>query len=458
MTPEEQEALSRAPSDLNLAKLGAAGTKAKSDLQLAPEDKWIPSLDIETFAAELKDLGKKLAAQQGSEDAEHLYKIVRWSRTCTAVGLLTSVWIVNPISVALLALGCMTRWTIVAHHVCHGGFDKVNTGGRYNRFSFGVGSLWRRCTDWLDWMLVEAWNIEHNTLHHYHLGESGDPDLVERNMEMVRDAPRWLLPFKYVAMVWNIMTWKWFYYAPNTFKVLKLNESRRKGIEVPFSKKSIEAPCAIFSWYVPGYDKFFTNVEFFGRVLGPFFFARFVAVPALAALIVSGGASALFGATPAAAAALARSTAQTSLVNLFLGEILTNVWAFIVIVTNHAGDDLYRFEGHAPARSASFYLRQTISSVNFRTGGAEGGFWADLNDFMHGWLNYQIEHHLWPDLSMRSYQKAAPLVQAICKKHGVPYVQHNVFWRFKQTIDISVGNSSMRRFPVEHHHSDITCD
>ena len=27
---------------------------------------------------------------------------------------------------------------------------------------------------------------------------------------------------------------------------------------------------------------------------------------------------------------------------------------------------------------------------------------------------------MWPDLSMLSYQKAAPLLRAICAKHGVP--------------------------------------
>ena len=47
--------------------------------------------------------------------------------------------------------------------------------GEYNRFRFGVGSLYRRCVDWLDWMLVEAWNVEHNNLHHYCLGEVRAP-------------------------------------------------------------------------------------------------------------------------------------------------------------------------------------------------------------------------------------------------------------------------------------------
>ncbi len=34
-------------------------------------------------------------------------------------------------------------------------------------------------------------------------------------------------------------------------------------------------------------------------------------------------------------------------------------------------------------RSDEFYLRAVIGSANFRTGG-------DFNDFVHGWLNYQI--------------------------------------------------------------------
>ena len=69
---------------------------------------------------------------------------------------------------------------------------------------------------------------------------------------------------------------------------------------------------------------------------------------------------------------------------------------------------------------------------------------------MHGYLNYQIEHHMWPSLSMLSYKKGQPLVKAICKKHGVPYVQENVFARLKKTVDIMTGSSSMKWFPAEY--------
>merc|ERR1712054_462848 len=110
--------------------------------------------------------------------------------------------------------------------------------------------------------------------------------------------------------------------------------------------------------------------------------------------------------------------------------------------TNHCGDDLYRFQGHATARSPSFYLRQTISSVNF-------GMGTDPIDFVHGWLNYQIEHHLWPNLSMLSYQRAHPRVKAICAKYNIPFIQQNCFSRIAKTMDIMVGVKSMRKYPME---------
>ena len=133
----------------------------------------------------------------------------------------------------------------------------------------------------------------------------------------------------------------------------------------------------------------------------------------------------------------------TAVKNLFLAELLTNAHGFLIVVTNHAGDDMYRFRNGCRPYSGSFYLRQVLSSTNFRTGG-------DLNNFLHGFLNYQIEHYLWPNLSMLSYQRAQPLVKDLCARHGVPYVQENVFLRLKKTLEIMTGATSMRWFPAEY--------
>merc|ERR1712070_258723 len=150
--------------------------------------------------------------------------------------------------------------------------------------------------------------------------------------------------------------------------------------------------------------------ELMTRVLGPYLVGRFFLMP-LPLL------------------AFSRVAYANAVVNLLLADVVTNVHAFITIATNHAGNDLYKFDVSCAPNSGTFYLRQVISSANFRTGG-------DLNDFMHGWLNYQVEHHLWPQLSMLSYQRAQPIVASICKKHGVPYIQENVFWRLHKLTEI----------------------
>merc|ERR1712205_227246 len=102
-------------------------------------------------------------------------------------------------------------------------------------------------------------------------------------------------------------------------------------------------------------------------------------------------------------------------------------------LVNLAAADVYRFKTPVKVKTDDFYLRAVIGSANFRTGG-------DVNDFLHGWLNYQIEHHMFADMTMLSYQRMAPEVKAICEKHGVPYVQESVFERLRKTLQIGVGS------------------
>ena len=59
---------------------------------------------------------------------------------------------------------------------------------------------------------------------------------------------------------------------------------------------------------------------------------------------------------------------------------------------------------------------------------------------------------------MLSYQKSAPLVRAICSKHGVPYVKQNVFWRVHKTVEIMVGSKSMRWLPVKYEEEFLKLD
>jgi fatty acid desaturase len=399
------------------------------DTKLSAKDSWILNLDYDAFAKEVTNLGKKLQKSSNNDDVEHLNKIVEWTNIACILGVSTMWMSPNPITVAALSTWTYSSWLMIAHHTCHGGYNRVDAG-KYNSRGFSLGSIPKRVADWCDWMLPEAWNIEHNRLHHYHLGEPLDPDLVERNLTFLRDM-KIPLPLKYVVAAALMPVWKWFYYAPNTYKELTLAKLNSEKKELPEGLDPYDA-LTLKTMFFPEtkaqelMNEIVPPKEFFQKVLAPFFVTRFLLLPAPLLFIPDFGGDLFFNA----------------MLNLILADLLTNIHGFVTVVTNHAGEDLYKFEDEVKPKSGAFYVRQIVSSTNYDTG-------TDVIDFSHGWLNYQIEHHVWPDLSMLQYQKGQPELKAICNKYGVPYVQENVFERLRKTVDIMVGRTNMRRFPTE---------
>lgn len=368
------------------------------------------SIDLDALEADLNALRDELREGVSEEDLAHLKKIVGWGRACTALGYGTA-WIApNPISAALIGLGISSRWMMVAHHVLHRGYDKVpGVPDKYRSKTFARG--WRRYIDWMEWITPEAWQHEHNTLHHYKLGEIHDPDQPEENLQFISSLPR---PLQYLTLAVGIATWRATYYPPNALRMLHVAQQRRAKVEDP-EERSIWDWRVWVPWAEPG-------KQLWKNSWVPYVAFHFGAVP-LPFLIIGPWAYA------------------SVLINRLLAEIIANVHTFIVIVPNHAGEDLYRFDDPIEGRG-DFYLRQIIGSGNYRTGG-------DLNDFLHGWLNYQIEHHLWPDMTMLQYSKAQPRVEEICEKHGVPYVQESIFKRFRKLIRIATGKDKMKVWEPE---------
>ena len=164
----------------------------------------------------------------------------------------------------------------------------------------------------------------------------------------------------------------------------------------------------------------YTFAQFVVNVIGPYFVFRFVLLP-LPLYYID------------------REYYINAIVNLMIAELLTNLHSFVMVVTNHCGSDVCRFATSCDlSDKGDFYLRQITGSVNYTNGG-------EIIDYFHGYLNYQIEHHLFPDMTMGSYRKMAPKVQAICQKHGVNYIKENVLIRLKKTVDVFVGTASMKQ-------------
>jgi fatty acid desaturase len=363
--------------------------------------------DVENFTQELMALRRAANERMNLDDFKHLKKIERWGKLCTAAGYSTAWIMPNPVSAFLMSQGNVTRWTTIAHHVVHKGYDKIEgVPERYTSTGFAKGL--RRFLDWNDWILPQAWANEHNKLHHYNLGEAADPDQVELNLEWLRDS-NLPMPVRYAIVGLFAISWKPVYYAPNTLKHLRSTKNNVLGEErqsAALSQLELWNPLNPFAR------------DLWLKCLLPYIMVKFVLIPLL---FIPLGPTAVISVW----------------INTLLAEIIANLHSFLVIVPNHVGDDILLFEESANTKS-EFFLRQITGSANFKTGG-------DVNDFLHGWLNYQIEHHLWPDLPASQYQILQPQVKALCQKYGIPYVQESVWKRLKKTVDVMVGNRSMPR-------------
>jgi fatty acid desaturase len=78
------------------------------------------------------------------------------------------------------------------------------------------------------------------------------------------------------------------------------------------------------------------------------------------------------------------------------------------------------------ADELDFLRRQVLTSRNVRG--------SRLVDFVLGGLNYQIEHHLFPNMPRPNLRRAQPLVRAFCQQHGLSYTEAGLFDSYAQAL------------------------
>lgn len=102
--------------------------------------------------------------------------------------------------------------------------------------------------------------------------------------------------------------------------------------------------------------------------------------------------------------------------------LLMSYAMFAVLGPGHYPAEATRLDGKL--QGVDFALLQAASTVNFT-----GGLLASLTC---SGLQYQIEHHLFPQVSHVHYPRMAPLVRAFCERHGIPYRSypwHVALWK-----------------------------
>ena len=55
-------------------------------------------------------------------------------------------------------------------------------------------------------------------------------------------------------------------------------------------------------------------------------------------------------------------------------------------------------------------------------------------DWLLGGLNYQIEHHLFPNMPRPNLRRAQPLIRAFCRQHGLAYVEAGMFGSYAEAV------------------------
>ena len=78
------------------------------------------------------------------------------------------------------------------------------------------------------------------------------------------------------------------------------------------------------------------------------------------------------------------------------------------------------------AEELDFLRTQVLTSRNVRG--------SRLVDFLLGGLNYQIEHHLFPNMPRPNLRRAQPLVRAFCARHDLPYTEATMFGSYAEAL------------------------
>jgi len=116
--------------------------------------------------------------------------------------------------------------------------------------------------------------------------------------------------------------------------------------------------------------------------------------------------------------------------------VLTPLQALAFVVVQQGLFGLYLGCSFAPnhkgmptltqADQLDFLRRQVLTSRNVRG--------SRMVDWLLGGLNYQIEHHLFPNMPRPNLRRAQPLVRDFCHQHNLPYTEASLVGSYAEAL------------------------
>lgn len=345
---------------------------------------------LDEVHSELISLRTWLLSTVSYDDFKFLRKVEWIGRATTISGYLLvgffPSWFTVIISSFLISWGLVSR-ALLGHHCGHGAYDNIpGVPKRYHREFYGQG--WRRYLQ--HFLLVKQKDfLREHLLHHRTVNDPRDPDPVYMNHEH----GAFVTPFssfqKEVLFWIQAFVWVPLYYAPH-FKGI---DTANEGFRILFNFKELR----IWKYWL--------------FHVGPYALWYFVAIPSL-------------------------FISLDSAIYVLAARLITELWfslgTFCIEITNHTGPDVLRFWDKPKTRS-EWYWRQIVASVNFSSPG-------HVSDYLHFYMNYQIEHHIVPNLPINKYCLAKPFVHSLCLKYNIPYTEETIWRRILRVKDCFVGD------------------
>jgi len=325
---------------------------------------------------EIDAIKQRYRGKLGAKDAAYIKGLRRKSRIFEAIGR-GLLWISpEPIT---FSLGVGFVWLHrniesleIGHNVLHGQYDYFPEIPQFHAHNF----KWKAPVD------EEGWRREHNALHHVHTNVyEKDPDLNHGILRTNEQTP------------WNkrhLLQVPIYLFGAYPTMLYQFNQ-QNLGFGQAFREKAF-----------PKGNEGYAIVEHPGvseaelrqrhrRSVMRVLFKEYLVFPALALLTGFSAAKVLLG-------------------NL-LADVINNYWISMTIQATHFTEPLQSED--ALLHKGHWYLSQLESSVNFKGSRRMSILW--------GHLNYQIEHHLFPDIPSHHYPDMAKEVKAVCAKYGIQY-------------------------------------
>ncbi len=110
------------------------------------------------------------------------------------------------------------------------------------------------------------------------------------------------------------------------------------------------------------------------------------------------------------------------LTGFFLMHIICSLVSAFVFQLAHVLEETHFYETDEHGNvDNNWAIHQLKTTANFSKG-------SSFFSWFIGGLNFQVEHHLFPNICHVHYRNLSPIVKATAEEYDVPYYQHDTFW------------------------------